>query len=215
MSDPNEPMDFSRAEPVEAVDGVESAAPMVCAQCGVAIDSEYFQLGAANKALCAACAQAMQRLLATGAGGSWAVALVLGVAAAAVGAGVYYAVLTLFGLELGLLALFIGYGVGRAVRKGAGLKHHWGLRVMAVALTYLSIVATYVPLIYAQVQANDGALLETLTVALTLPLLMALDGEVLSLIIIGIGLWQAYQLSRAPKLDISGPFQLGSGQTQP
>ena len=50
----------------------------------------------------------------------------LGLGAGIVGAAIYYAVIAITHLEIGIVAILIGYMVGRAVRKGA--RGHGGLR---------------------------------------------------------------------------------------
>ena len=118
--------------------------PVTCAPCGSAIRSTYYQVGQAIT-----CEQCRWRLESDATGGSSAgrflKAAVLGVVAAGAGAGVYYAVRALTGYEFGLIAIVVGLVVGSAVRMGSA--HRGGLpyQLLAMFLTYASIVSTYIP----------------------------------------------------------------------
>jgi hypothetical protein len=79
---------------------------------------------------------------------------VFGLGAGIVGAAIYYAVIAIANLEIGIVAILIGYMVGYAVRKGAGGRGGRRFQVLAVALTYLSVALAYTPL--AVKQAIDG-----------------------------------------------------------
>jgi hypothetical protein len=61
-------------------------------------------------------------------------------------------------------------------------------------------------------------LLVALMVSLTLPIVAGLSdlpGSLLGLLIIGFGLWQAWQMNRKPRLEIAGPFQVGPPEPSP
>jgi hypothetical protein len=88
-----------------------------------------------------------------------------GLGAGIAGAIVYYAVLALLNLEIGIVAILIGYMVGYAVRKGAGGGGR-RFQVMAVALTYAAVGLAYTPIVFkaaddhrnqAAQQATDSA----------------------------------------------------------
>jgi Zn-dependent protease len=72
-------------------------------------------------------------------------ASVYGTGAALVGSVVWYAVARLTGMEIGIIAIGIGLFVGRAVRKGSRARGGRGYQALAMILTYLSIVTSYVP----------------------------------------------------------------------
>ena len=78
-----------------------------------------------------------------------------------------------------------------------------------MVLTYLSVALAYAPLTPAAVQ-NFPPLL------LALPVLMvvgSLPSGLLSAFIIFIGMAQAWRMTAAPILQISGPYRVGSAQT--
>ncbi len=140
--------------------------------------------------------------------------------------------------------------VGAAVRAGA--RHRGGglYQSLAVLLTYLAIVSTYIPSIVqglqdsdlledaalslsnedaqeadAALQARNTAMMESaedsepslalgliamlvlLAIAMVAPFLMGFE-NIIGLIIIAIGLYQAWKLNKRNPLIITGPFHL-------
>jgi hypothetical protein len=75
------------------------------------------------------------------------IAGVFGLGAGLVGAVIYYAVLALLNLEIGIVAILIGYMVGYAIRKGARGRGGRRFQVLAVCLTYASIAFAYTPIV--------------------------------------------------------------------
>jgi hypothetical protein len=127
-----------------------AAAPaLVCAACRQPIADAYYEIN--GKILCGGC---RDRVTAHVTGGSTPVrflrAVLFGGLAALAGTSLYFLVLALTGYEVGLIAILVGFMVGAAVRKGS--RHRGGLayQLLAVFLTYTSIVAAYVPLMVAQ-----------------------------------------------------------------
>ncbi len=74
-------------------------------------------------------------------------ALLYGSGAAVAGCLLFYAVSVLTGFQFGLIAIAVGYLVGKAVRKGSGSLGGRKYQVMAVLLTYISIASTNLPAI--------------------------------------------------------------------
>jgi hypothetical protein len=70
--------------------------------------------------------------------------------AAIAGSLLYFAVAAITGREFGLVAIAVGYVVGKAVRRGSRGRGGWAYQTLAIALTYMAIVSTYVPLIIAK-----------------------------------------------------------------
>ncbi len=67
-------------------------------------------------------------------------AAVLGVAAAAVGAGVWYGIVVMTGILVGWIAVGVGFLVGIAVKYGAG-RGAFGLQILGAILALLAIIA--------------------------------------------------------------------------
>jgi len=134
-------------------------------------------------------------------------AVALGTGAAVLGALVYFGVRALTGYELGLIAIGVGIAVGLAVRTGAAGSRHRGFRFLALGLAYVSIAVTYVP---ALIQAAEGArvgvglLISAALIALAVPFMMLAHGEIMSVVILGIALWEAWRFS-APQAPLAKP----------
>lgn len=139
------------ATPVSSPDGLRfdqrapgSGSP-TCGRCQRTISSAYFEVN--GHVVCASCKAALQQ----GAGGNGATRLLraagFGMGGALVGAGIYYAILAATGYEIGLVAIAVGWLVGRGVQKGSHGVGGWAYQGMAVGLTYLAIVSTYIPFI--------------------------------------------------------------------
>lgn len=74
-------------------------------------------------------------------------ALRFGCFGAMLGAAAWYFVLARFDMELGILAIAVGYLVGKGVQLGSRGRGGWKYQTLAVALTYSAIVVTYIPFI--------------------------------------------------------------------
>jgi hypothetical protein len=196
-------LQFDAAEPVT------TSAPSACAACNRALADSYHTVNA--KLLCEACRRRLESEWTGGAGATnFGRALLFGIGAAAVGAGIYYAVRALTGYEIGLIAILVGFLVGRAVAVGSGGRGGLRYQVTAVALTYCSIVATYVPLI-ADAGEGDAPPLMLFAVALALPVIepfVSAGNGIIGLLIIGFALFEAGRQTRAVKMVFAGPFQV-------
>lgn len=127
----------------DRVDATVTPAGVTCGTCAKNIPDAYFQVD--GQVACATCKDARaaadarphtkEALMA---------ALLFGGGAAILGSIVWFTVAKITGLEIGLVAIGVGIFVGRAVHRGAG-RGGRRYQVLAVALTYLSIVASYVP----------------------------------------------------------------------
>jgi hypothetical protein len=138
--------------------GSTAPAALACAECSVPIGSAYFE--AAGRVLCEPCRYKIEEFLKSRAGlGGGLKALAAGVAAGVVGWIIYYAVLALSGYEFGLIAVVVGFMVGRAVRWGSGNRGGAWFQAMAIAITYVTIVSTYVPMVVKGIR--DDAVKET------------------------------------------------------
>jgi hypothetical protein len=149
-ADGSSPQPDSHSEPLQfdvAEGGTANAARLTasgCARCAQPITTAYYEI---NRAIvCPSCRAAMdsasdsklRRVLA---------AVGLGALAALGGSILYFAVAAITGREFGLVAIVVGFMVGKAVQKGSRGRGGWAYQTLAVSLTYLAIVSTYIPLI--------------------------------------------------------------------
>ena len=124
----------------DQVEAPGPSGPPACAQCRRPLD-EYFALGGAM--FCRSCVDAYKKR-----GGSFGLALLYGAGAALLGTLVWFAILKLTKYELAIIGIAVGLFVGFAVRKGARGIGGWKFQALAMALTYISITASYVPMVF-------------------------------------------------------------------
>ena len=104
-------------------------------------------------------------------------ASLFGIGAGLVGALIWFIIRRAAHLEIGLVAILVGFMVGKAVFKGSGNRGGLGYQILAVLITYCCIAVNYMPDILeavfenarqervaaaaapnaGQAQANDGA----------------------------------------------------------
>jgi hypothetical protein len=156
MSEPNHPVEhgdegapdegtelqFDEAEPTSP-----TSTAATCAGCKRPITDAYYEIN--GKVVCASCRDQIE---ASFRGGSRVArvlkATTLGIVAAAAGAVVYYAILKATDYHIGLVAVVVGYMVGSAVKKGSGGRGGLFYQLLALFLTYSSIVGFHVPYLF-------------------------------------------------------------------
>lgn len=213
-----------------------------CGACAVPLTTEYFEVNGST--VCRSCCEQLRAIGTAGTSTTRAVrAFGAGLGAAAAGSILYYAILALTGYEFGLIAIVVGMAVGKAVNWGAYGRGGWRYQTMAIALTYIAIVSSYVPLIFAEAgkevtatvtaapadagakpTETQSAADEQPTASGALIALVMLTGLVLAipflggaqniigLIIIGIGLYEAWKFNRKPQISITGPHAIAAAQ---
>ena len=199
----NPPIQFDRAE--------YSAAPArLCSNCGNAVSGEYYEIG--GNMVCARCAAGIKATLdeqdqsagvlrAAGAG-----------AAAALAGAVVYGAVRYTGYEFSLIAILVGYLVGRAVRWGSGGRGGRRYQAIAMVLTYISITASALPYLWREVVKDGGSLsavqyLFLFVLSLWMPFAEGWR-NILGIAILGIGLWEAWRLNKRVKVEVTGPYTL-------
>jgi hypothetical protein len=114
-----------------------------CLVCHQPIVSTYFALG--DKLLCPACCARVNAGPTGSRLGRVTKASFMGLGAGLVGALIWFAIRRVTHLEIGLVAVLVGFMVGKAVRKGSGDRGGRRYQVLAVVLTYCCIAANYMP----------------------------------------------------------------------
>ena len=258
-------LQFDRVETTTPLADTTASPAVTCAVCGKSLDREYYH--ANGKPICDSCRQVVTAAVATPRSpGPLLLAGLFGLGAAVAGAAIYYAVIAIANLEIGIVAILIGYMVGWAVRKGARGRGGRRFQILAVALTYWAVGLAYAPLAFKQMvghpkktsasaRTTDSAAGPTIAERLgdstqvlanvadstaktvsagnevsrsqalkavgalallvfALPLLSvfgSLPFGLISALIIFIGMRQAWQMTAAPRLAISGPYKVGLG----
>ncbi len=159
----DEPLDF--AAPASA-----TATLPACANCGREIVDEYWSVGSA--VVCGRCKASLEQSQQstggiTGRSGRFSKALLLGVGGMILGAAVWYAVARFANLEIGLIAILLGWLVAKGILKGSGDRGGRRYQVMAVLLTYLGIGLGYVPFVFEDpaAEASSAAAADSLVAA--------------------------------------------------
>jgi hypothetical protein len=252
------PLQFDRAVHADP----SAAQALLCSRCTKPIADAYYHDG--DKTLCTGCGKVRQHMAAADrSAGTFLRATMFGVGGAVVGALLYYGVMEFLGLEIGIVAIAIGWLVGRAMAKatrGRSARRH---QIMAVGLTYFSVALAYAPfaikewkkeaksasvvpdstvtkeLVAAPASSDPTPLASTTTpeaattkqstdaptsggfalallmvsgILLALPIMAALGsmpGGLLSILIIGFGLRQAWTITVASNTDVTGPHAIG------
>jgi hypothetical protein len=168
-----------------------------------------------------------------------------GLGAAIAGAILYYAVVAITNFEIGIVAIAIGYMVGWTIRKGAGGRGGRRFQVLALVLTYWAVGLAYTPLVFQQLaeenekgqasttapapaaapsEADDtpvnipvvlGILLGFSLVLPVLTVVSSLPGGLISGAIIAFGMQQAWRMTGASALTISGPYRIATASPPP
>src|SRR5262249_35474185 len=116
----------------------------VCSSCGQTVATEYYDIN--GRTFCGRCRDAVEAYAETPRGAAPLVAASLfGLGAAVAGAIIYYAVLALLHLEIGIVAILIGYMVGYPVRKSVNGRGGRRFQILAAALTYAAVALAYAP----------------------------------------------------------------------
>jgi hypothetical protein len=250
----SEELQFDRVESRGSGDATAAGADVLCTMCRKSVGTQYFHVN--GKHFCESCVGVLTQVTATPRTmGTFIRAGVFGLGAAIAGAAIYYAVIAIANLEIGIVAILIGYMVGYSVRKGAGGRGGRRFQILAVVLTYWSVGLAYTPLAFKQsslgkgekatsssfadsiratsparsstppVTVDDdtsklsggsaalavGALFVMVFALPVMSVVGSLPFGLISAFIIFIGLRQAWSMTAAPKLEISGPYRVGTG----
>ena len=139
-----------------AVEPDASAGKLICAKCNMPVRLYYYHVN--GETTCSTCKQTVD-VSATGAGkaksgASMMKALLFGLGGALGGAVIYYAVAKFLNVEIGLIAILIGFMVGSSIRKATGGYGSRRFQVLAAGLTYLAIALAYTPFALEGVMAG-------------------------------------------------------------
>lgn len=196
-----EPLQFERAE--------FQSGGMNCDFCKGPITREFFQVN--GRTCCPTCREKISRMgMAGSKAGRFFRALGAGVGAAIAGFLLYWVILAITGWELGLIAIVVGWMVGTAVRWGSNARGGIVYQLLAVALTYFSICASYVPSMLKEFHNETPMVINAIIAfcfSLAVPWLAGVS-NILGWIIIAIGLFQAWGMNRPVAINIAGPFTI-------
>jgi hypothetical protein len=229
---PAQELQFQHAEPL-TIDNTLSGIGQRCVACKQPIASTYYH--AQGQVVCPFCAERIQSGQQAAPPLSLARAVLYGSAAALGGCILYATVSIVTGVQIGLMAIVVGFMVGKAIRHASNGLGGRSQQVLAVVLTYFAITTSYIPVVIyhslknpqrlAQTQKqNSGpvstpdagakpnagaAFLLLLMLATVAPFLMLKSGAsgLISLFIIFIGLQRAWRLTAKSEILVMGPYE--------
>jgi hypothetical protein len=233
---PPSPQDlqFQHAEPVAEATAASGSSARNCVVCKQTVGDTYFH--AQGQIVCPLCAQRIQTGQQAPPALSLMRAALYGGVAALGGCTLYALVAIVLNAEIGLIAILVGWMVGKAIRHAS---HGLGGRpqqILAVALTYFAITTSYIPVILYQAAKNPqrverrveqrqaqtkaapaesrprmspgGLVLYLLMIAAIAPFLSLTSGisGLISLFILFIGLQRAWKLTERSEILLMGPY---------
>ncbi|MDB4950046.1 MAG: hypothetical protein JWM27_2695 [Gemmatimonadetes bacterium] len=195
-------LQFDSVEPIGP-----AAAAQTCGNCNQPIAGEYHQAG--QMVVCSRCRAALERHFAASAAtpGTVGKAVLYGLGAAIAGSILYFGVIWLTGMNIGLVAIAVGWMVGKVVRKASGNRGGLVFQGIAVALTYLSIGSMYALGVVGSGEYHGAGLVGAMLVA---PFILSFDP--IRVLIIGFGLFQAWQLTQPLQVRFTGPYRVAQAQ---
>ena len=233
---PPSPQDlqFQHAEPVAEAAGADGSSARNCVVCKQPAGDTYFH--AQGQIVCPLCAQRIQTGQQAPPALSLMRAAIYGGVAALGGCTLYALVAIVLNAEIGLIAILVGWMVGKAIRHAS-----YGLggrpqQILAVTLTYFAITTSYIPVILYQAAKNPqrveqpmeqrqaqtkgapaetqprtsvgGLVLYLLMIAAIAPFLSLTSGisGLISLFILFIGLQRAWKLTERSEILLMGPY---------
>ncbi len=196
-------LQFDRAERTEPPAG------LTCTSCHRPIVDRYYSF--AGRVLCDDCARKIEAALAHP--GDLGRGILLAIGGGIVGGAVYYLVAAISGYEIGLIAILVGWLVGRGMQRGSGATGGRRYQVAAVVITYIAIAGSYAAFALRGSPASWSTWIIALAAAPLFAGFANPPGSLLSLLIIGIGLLQAWRMNQKPRLQVDGPFQVAPPPT--
>lgn len=149
-----EALQFDRVETTSRGD-VAASPGVTCTVCEKPVEVEYYT--ANGKPVCDGCRHVLTSAAATPrSAGPLIKAGIFGLGAAILGAAIYYAVIAIANLEIGIVAILIGYMVGYMVHKGAGGRGGRRFQILAVILTYWAVGLAYSPLAFKELTKDKS-----------------------------------------------------------
>ncbi len=205
-------LSFDRAIPATPVSLGGSVGGVTCASCKRAIVETYHT--ANGEPICENCRVILGAATSSATSPALlAKAVVFGLGATLAGAFIYWAVIRFANLEIGLVAILSGWMIGKALRTGAGGRGGLALQVIGALLVYVSVAMAYFPFIYSAGAASGEPLSLLAIVAVLAPVRAVFDsgsGGIISALIIGFGMMQAWQQAKPHAVVFEGPFRVGS-----
>jgi hypothetical protein len=177
-----------------------------CGFCRAPILTEYWAV--ADRTACARCHGLVLAQLEGDGPAEWVKATIFGLLAAIVGAVLWVVIIVVTKLMLSIVAIVVAVGIATAVRKGSGNRGGPVYQVLATGLTYAAIAGSMAPFEFLRAVADHrpASVGGAIVASVVQPFV---DKDMLGLVIIGIGLHQAWRMTSRVKVPMSGPHAVG------
>ena len=88
-----------------------------------------------------------------------------------------------------------------------------------MSLTYVAIALSYAPLVFRGIDQAEGAAKVVAVIlgvgyTLAVPILIGFKGDIISLFITGIAIYEAWKLNKRPPFEITGPHTVAAPATE-
>ncbi len=124
----------------------------ICLSCKQAISGAYYRIN--GILACERCATQVQAQMPKDSHSAFVRGIIFGIGGAIVGLALYAAFGIITGLEIGYVALAVGWLVGTAIKKGSQGIGGRRYQIAAVALTYAAVSLAAIPMGIAQIMKN-------------------------------------------------------------
>ncbi len=187
-------------------------AEATCASCAQGLGGAWYLLGAQR--VCPACRDQLMATIGAPIGAvGYAKALAAGALAGAACAVAWAVIREVTGVELGIVAIAVGWAVAEAMRRAAG-KGARALQVGGVLIAYVAMMESNLPTLVAQMDLGESTFQQLFgwgfagILALGMPLLVWQAGgsAVLWYVIVAIALHRAWTGLTPPRLAFVGPL---------
>lgn len=209
MTESGSTIRFDRAEYANASEGGSAGRP--CDVCRRPLGAQYWKWQ--TQIACAACRDRLAAALERSRSPTALVTALAQGTAAAMGCGLVYAFfVAATGTQFAIATIAIGYVVARVVRRATHGVGGRRAQVLAVILTYFGASMAYAGEALPSLRdaaANPAELLRGVLHMIALPVLVAPRDGLLAFIV-GVGLWEAWTLSRGASPTLEGPFRVAA-----
>ena len=210
MADPEQlpsvnELQFRRAQPI---DNTAPQNARACAACKQLISGEYYQIQ--NHVICPQCAAKIQAGRQAPKPAPWVRFVIFGLGAAFAGC-ILYAIPLALGVQIGIVALAVGWMVGKAIRAGSYGTGGRPQQILAVTLTYFAISTSSFPAALFVNRGRDigfsaGSLILVPLAGPFLELRTSPAGGLISLFILFVGLQRAWVMTARHEIMVTGPY---------
>jgi hypothetical protein len=141
-------LQFQHAEPI-----AEVSSGLACVVCQQPVGGTHYQ-AQGQQAVCLLCAERIRAAQQAAPELSLLRAALYGGGAALAGCALYAAVAIVLKAEIGLIAILVGWMVGKAIRHASSGRGGRRQQILAVLLTYFAITTSYIPVILYHAATN-------------------------------------------------------------